>query len=176
MRRSRDELFMQVALLFAEQSTCNRGHVGTVIVQDNRIVSCGYNGSPPGHDHCLDVGCDPADGCLRTIHAEANAIHWAARTGVSLLGATMYATHAPCLTCAQAIAASGIKRFVYLNGYRLERLDVLWGSGIGVYRVVTIREGGQAIVPVKRQVNEGWVDMGRDDRTPFHPSLFSSDD
>lgn len=127
---------MEVARLFAYQSTCNRGQVGAVIVQDKRIVSCGYNGSPPGQPHCLDVGCDPPDGCLRTIHAEANAILWAARHGTSLNGATMYATHAPCLTCAQAIAASGIKRFVYNRAYRLERLDVLADSDVITEQIV----------------------------------------
>ena len=134
MRRTRDQLFMHIAVLFGQQSTCNRAKVGAVIVQDNRIVSCGYNGSPPGQDHCLDVGCDPPDGCLRTIHAEANAILWAARTGVSVEGATMYATHQPCLTCAQAIAAAGIKRVVCWIPYRLGRLDVLHDCGVQVSR------------------------------------------
>lgn len=123
---------MDIAWHFAEQSTCNRAHVGAVIVQDNRIVSCGYNGSPPGQDHCLDVGCEPEDGCLRTIHAELNAIVWAARHGTALKGATMYSTHAPCLTCAQAIAASGITTFMYETPYRLQREDILKDSGIEV--------------------------------------------
>lgn len=130
MRRSRDELFMQVAHLFSEQSTCNRGNVGAVIVQDRRIVSTGYNGSPPGAPHCTDVGCWPEDGCLRTIHAEANAILWAARHGVPLQGATMYSTHAPCLTCAQAIVQSGMVKLVFDRVYRLARLDVLADSGM----------------------------------------------
>ncbi len=134
MRRTRDQLFMHIAVLFAQQSTCTRANVGAVIVQDNRIISCGYNGSPPGQPHCLDVGCDPPDGCLRTIHAEANAILWAARTGVSVHEATMYATHEPCLTCAQAIAASGITRFMYFIPYRLGRCDILWDSGIETTR------------------------------------------
>lgn len=121
---------MQVAHLFAEQSTCNRGNVGAVIVQDRRIVSTGYNGSPPGAPHCLDVGCEPEDGCLRTIHAEANALLWAARHGVKLEGATMYSTHAPCLTCAQAIVQSGIIKFVYASDYRKARLEILYEAGV----------------------------------------------
>lgn len=135
MRRSRDELFMAVARLFAEQSTCNRGNVGVVIVQDRRIVSCGYNGSPPGAPHCLDVGCEPADGCLRTIHAEANAILWAARHGVKLEGATMYSTHSPCLTCAQAIVQSGIILLVFDTTYRLARLEVLNEANVPWYQL-----------------------------------------
>ena len=124
-RTSRDRLFIDVALRFAEQGTCNRAKVGAVIVQDRRIVSCGYVGSPPGQPHCLDVGCDPEDGCLRTIHAEMNAILWAARMGVPLDGAEMYATHSPCLTCAQGIVQAGIGKFVYVTDYRKARLDIL---------------------------------------------------
>ena len=93
-------------------------HVGAVVVKDGRIVSIGYNGSPPGQPHCIDVGCAAEDGCLRTIHAEANAVFWAARTGTPLLGATMYATHSPCLTCAQQpIIVAGIRHFIYDNDY-----------------------------------------------------------
>lgn len=152
MRTSRDELFMRVAHLFAEQSTCNRGNVGAVIVQDRRIISTGYNGSPPGAPHCTDVGCDETDmpwlcdqqvkdtglgtfsarGCQRTIHAEANAILWAARHGVPLQGTTMYSTHAPCLTCAQAIVQAGIHEFHFKKDYRLSRLDVLFDAKLRI--------------------------------------------
>lgn len=138
MKTSRDRLFMDIAERFAEQSTCTRGNVGAVIVRDRRIISCGYNGSPPGHPHCTEVGCDPPDGCLRTIHAEANAILWAARAGIATFEATMYSTHAPCRTCAQAIAAAGIVNFYYHTPYREARLDLLRHAGVYVYHPAEI--------------------------------------
>jgi dCMP deaminase len=131
-RISREDLFMEVAHTFAKRSTCERGQVGCVIVQDRRIVATGYNGSPPGAKHCNEVGCRTLfgrTGCQRTIHAEANAIAWAARHGVSTDGAILYCTHGPCLACAQLIASAGIVRVLYDKPYRLtegvELLDEL---------------------------------------------------
>lgn len=135
MRLDREQMFMEMARLVAERSSCTRGNVGAVIVRESRVISMGYNGAPPGALHCIDVGCDiiegqESQGCQRTIHAEANAIAWAARVGISTADAAMYSTHAPCLKCAQLIAACGIKHFFYENSYRLERLDILRLSGI----------------------------------------------
>jgi dCMP deaminase len=151
-----DEMFLDIAEVISKRSTCNRGHIGCVIVRDRRIVSTGYNGSPPGADHCLDVGCedltlfeakdpdDPHDyaaphelGCQRTIHAEANAIVFAARYGVALQGASMYSTHSPCGKCAQLIVAAGIGVFRWRNDYRLARLDILKDAGILVVKEVS---------------------------------------
>jgi dCMP deaminase len=95
----------------------------------------GYNGSPPGQPHCTEVGCEPETGCERTIHAEANAIAWAARAGVPTEEATMYSSHSPCRHCAQLIAACGIEEFVYLENYREERLDILTDSKILVRQI-----------------------------------------
>lgn len=131
-RPTHDEMFMAMAYLVAARSTCNRGHVGAVIVDDRRPVSIGYNGAPPGMKHCTEVGCDPPDGCERTIHAEANSIAWAARRGISLEGTTMYATHSPCRMCASLIIAAGISHFVYDQEYRLGRLDMLDAVNIEV--------------------------------------------
>lgn len=148
-------MFLEIAAIVSKRSTCTRGSVGCVIVRDRRIVSTGYNGSPPGADHCLDVGCDipyctcgaglPGDehdlecpaqvGCRRTIHAEANAIVFAARHGVPLDGATMYSTYSPCGKCAQLIVAAGIKAFYWAKSYRLARLDILNDGGISTQEV-----------------------------------------
>lgn len=141
-RLARSELLMQVAELYAQRSSCTRGHVGAVLVKDGRIISAGYNGAPPGMAHCLDVGCEELTvkpvvgggdfhdeyvelGCQRTIHAEANAIVWAARMGVPTLDSTMYSTHSPCASCARLLVAAGICRLYYRNDYRLARLDIL---------------------------------------------------
>jgi dCMP deaminase len=138
-RLARDELFMQVAELFAQRSSCERGHVGAVLVRDGRIISCGYNGAPPGMQHCSEVGCDvPEDeelGCQRTIHAEANAIVWAARMGVPTYDSIMYSTHSPCLTCARLIIAAGIFKVVFRNDYRLARLDILDAAHISTEKL-----------------------------------------
>lgn len=136
MRPTHDDMFMEMAYSVARRSTCNRGQVGTVIVQDRRPVSIGYNGAPPGMKHCTEVGCEPEDGCERTIHAEANAIAWAARRGIRVEEATMYSTHSPCRMCANLIVAAGISKFVYDNDYRLGRLDILDQGFLLVHRYI----------------------------------------
>lgn len=126
-RPSHDKLFLMMCELIELRGTCTRAQVGAVIVQDRRVVSMGYNGAPPGQKHCTEVGCTigAGDGCARAIHAEANAIAWAARHGVPTFGATMYCTYSPCQRCAELILSAGIGRFVYAKSYRAERLDLL---------------------------------------------------
>jgi len=113
-----DTYFIRIAKEVASRSTCPRASVGAVIVKDNRILSTGYNGAPAGEPHCVDVGClMENDHCLRTIHAETNAIAFAAKYGISLDGATMYVTDAlgrkptpVCHKCSQLIKVAGIAR------------------------------------------------------------------
>lgn len=130
-RISRSELFMEVAHLLRQRSTCSRGKVGAVLTRDNRIIATGYNGAAPGEPHCLDLGCDVHEnmheaGCQRTVHAEANVIAYAARHGQSCEGATLYCTHGACLKCAQLILSAGIANVVYGTPYRLpEGLELL---------------------------------------------------
>ncbi|NOZ51155.1 MAG: dCMP deaminase [Chloroflexi bacterium] len=117
-RPSWDEYFMCIALQAAKRSTCDRAHVGAVIVRDRRILTTGYNGSPSGLPHCDDIGHLLVEGhCLRTIHAEQNAIVQAGYLGVSVRGGTLYVTHQPCLTCAKLIINAGIRRVVYAGTY-----------------------------------------------------------
>ena len=115
VRPTWDEYFLAVARVAASRATCDRASVGAVIVsRDNRILSTGYNGSPPGEPHCDDAGHLMEDGhCQRTIHAETNAIAWAARVGVSLMGARLYiwsSSHhtTPCRECMKVVKAAGI--------------------------------------------------------------------
>lgn len=123
MRESIDSWFMRIAKLVAERSTCNRKHVGTVLVKNRRIISTGYNGSLPGDNHCEDVGCDihqdPVHGetCVRTTHSEKNAINQAAYHGVSTNGCTAYVTCYPCYRCLQDLIVAGIKEVVFLENY-----------------------------------------------------------
>lgn len=147
-RISRDTMFMRIVQVVAERSTCPRKHVGAVLVQDNRIVSIGYNGAPPGMPHCDEVGCggkhpfietgQPGEfplGCTRTIHAELNAVAFAARHGAPTEGGTMYSTCATCANCAALLVSSGIARFVYNEEYRLkEGLELLEAAGIEVIK------------------------------------------
>lgn len=143
VRPSSADTLMGVAETIRKRSTCLRGQVGTVIAREFRIISTGYNGSPPGAAHCLDVGCDVIDndyflGCQRAVHAEANAIAWAARNGAPTRGSIMYCTSSPCLNCAQLIVSAGITGFVFVREYRLlDGLDLLDELGISVQQMRT---------------------------------------
>lgn len=125
-----DNYFMNIAELVATRATCPRKHLGAVIVKNKRIIATGYNGSPPGLPHCDDAGCMLVptikkvrgkevvkSHCVRTLHAEQNAIIQCALHGVSSEGATLYTLVNPCWICAKMIASAGIKRVVYKEEY-----------------------------------------------------------
>ncbi len=117
-RPSWDEYFMDIAFTVATRSTCDRAHVGAVLVRDRRILATGYNGAPAGLPHCDEAGHLMIDGhCVRTLHAEQNAIIQAALHGINTEGATAYVTHQPCLTCAKMIINAGVRRVVYAGNY-----------------------------------------------------------
>jgi dCMP deaminase len=109
-----DEYFMSIALLASCRSPCERLHVGSVIVKNNRIISMGYNGFIPGAPHISRVQDNHEQSI---IHSEINAITDCAKRGTSLEGAKMYVTHYPCAHCFRTIAASNIKEIIYLNDY-----------------------------------------------------------
>lgn len=114
--------FIELASVVAKRSTCNRKKVGCVLTRDNRILATGYAGSIRGQPHCTDVGCDidpTTSGCVRSVHAEMNALAQAASHGVSTNGATAYITMSPCLWCFKTLVNSGIARFVYAEQYRI---------------------------------------------------------
>ena len=122
-RVSWDEYFMNIAREVATRSTCSRKHVGAVIVRDRTILSTGYNGSVRGLPHCDEVGHMMEDGhCVRTIHAEANAIIQAAKNGTRIDGAGIYVTASPCWTCFKTIANAGLTRIVFGEFYRDPRI------------------------------------------------------
>jgi dCMP deaminase len=122
-RASWDEYFMAIAGEVSTRSTCDRKHVGAVIVRDRMILATGYNGSIRGLPHCDEVGHLMEDGhCVRTTHAEANALIQAARNGVRVEGGGIYVTASPCFGCFKLIANAGLVRIVFGEFYRDERI------------------------------------------------------
>lgn len=127
IRPSWDEYFMEVARTIAKRATCDRGRSGCVIARDKQLLVTGYVGSPIGLPHCDEVGHlmkkvihdddSISQHCMRTVHAEQNAICQAAKLGVSLDGATVYCKMTPCRTCAMLIINCGISRVVCEKKY-----------------------------------------------------------
>jgi dCMP deaminase len=114
---------MGIARQVATRATCDRKLVGAVLVRDRSILATGYNGSIAGLAHCDDVGHLMEDGhCVRTIHAEANALAQAARNGVRIEGSSAYVTASPCFGCFKLLANAGIRRIVFGEFYRDERI------------------------------------------------------
>jgi dCMP deaminase len=137
-RISWDQFFMAQSHLLALRSTCTRLSVGATIVRDNRIVAGGYNGSISGGDHCIDKGCYVVDGhCVRTIHAEMNALLQCAKYGAPVSGAEIYVTHFPCLQCTKAIIQAGISKLVYAEDYKNNEYaqQLLQQAGVRVLKV-----------------------------------------
>ncbi|KHF41923.1 ComE operon protein 2 [Halalkalibacter okhensis] len=118
-RISWDQYFMAQSHLLALRSTCTRLMVGATIVREKRIIAGGYNGSVSGGAHCIDEGCYVVDNhCIRTIHAEVNALLQCAKFGVPTEGSEIYVTHFPCVHCSKAIIQAGIKSVYYAKDYK----------------------------------------------------------
>jgi len=114
---------MNIAKQVASRSTCDRKHVGSVIVRDKTILSTGYNGSIRGMPHCDEADhMMENDHCVATIHAEANAVLQAAKNGVMIEGAEVYITASPCWICFKMLANTGIKKIYYGEFYRDEKI------------------------------------------------------
>ena len=115
-----NELFVETTLLFAKRSSCLKAQQAALLIKDNRIISFGVNGSPAGHINCNEYseeicGKDSNGSCFLGIHAEANAIGYAARNGIATDGCIMYCTMTPCIACAKLVTAAGIKEFYYIE-------------------------------------------------------------
>lgn len=123
MRVSWDRYFMNLAREAASRSTCPRKAVGAVLVRDKAVLATGYNGSIRGLAHCTEEGCLLENGhCVRTVHAEANALIQAARHGVRIEGAHCYVTASPCWDCFKLLANAGVTRIVFAEFYREQRI------------------------------------------------------
>ncbi len=127
-----DESFMMEACLAALRATCLKRHVGAVAVKERHLIATGYNGSPAGHPHCLEEGCEIIEGkCERTTHGEANLVASAASLGVSLKGSTVYVCWPPCDKCVHLLIGAGVVEVVYLgelkerSRYLLDRSKIL---------------------------------------------------
>ena len=141
-RPSWDEYFLELADTASKRATCDRGKSGCVIVRDKQVLATGYVGSPAGLPHCDDVGHlmkkviqengEISEHCLRTVHAEQNAICQAAKRGISIEGATIYQRMTPCRTCAMLLINCGIKKIVCERKYQLaeESEQLLAKAGI----------------------------------------------
>ncbi|MDE2188152.1 MAG: cytidine/deoxycytidylate deaminase family protein [Patescibacteria group bacterium] len=126
-RPSWDEYFMSIAELVGSRGTCDRGRSGCVIVRDKQILVTGYVGSPVGFAHCDEVGHEmhkvinddgtESEHCIRTVHAEQNAIAQAAKLGIAINGSTLYCHMTPCYTCTKLMINAGIKKVVVLKDY-----------------------------------------------------------
>ena len=142
MRPDWDEYFMQIARQVATRGTCPRASVGAVVVLHRRILTTGYNGAPSGTEHCSDVGCLMVnDHCLRTTHAEANAIVQGALHGVALAGSSIYTTHQPCAGCTKLLISAGITRVIYERPYTDAVAEMLLGeAGVSIVRLQPLAE------------------------------------
>lgn len=137
-RISWDQYFMAQSHLLALRSTCERLTVGATIVRDKRIIAGGYNGSVSGDSHCIDEGCYLVDGhCVRTVHAESNALLQCAKFGVPTEGGEMYVTHFPCLHCCKTIIQSGIRTVYYARDYKNDpyAVELFKKSGVHTKKV-----------------------------------------
>src|SRR5512133_2102586 len=143
MRPEWDSYFMKIAYAVSERSTCDRAFVGCVLVLDKRILTTGFNGSPAGQPHCDEIGHLLVDGhCIRTIHAETNAIIQAALHGVSTKGCSCYVTHFPCINCTKVLINAGVTRLIYHVGYRIDEnaMDFLHTANIEICELAFVPE------------------------------------
>jgi len=148
MERNKQDWLMKLAFLVSGMSTCAKINVGAVIAKGARIISTGYNGSAPGRQHCMDYFGAVEDHDVKfleihhkwalknEIHAEINAILFAAKEGIKIDGAGIYITHEPCITCSKFIVQAGIKRVVYRHTYKGETdLSILRENNIEIIKV-----------------------------------------
>lgn len=132
-RPSWDSYFMSLAKTVSTRSTCSRKNVGALLVRDRVILSTGYNGSIRGMPHCDEVGHLMEDGhCVRTIHAEQNALVQAALHGTRIEDSDLYVTASPCWICFKLVANAGVRRIVYGEKYRLDDRGIEAARSLGI--------------------------------------------
>jgi dCMP deaminase len=137
MRMTRNEYYLVVLEAVRKRSTCDRGKSGAILVKNGRLISTGYVGAPVGMPHCDEVGHlielrhmerpytkESQRHCIRTVHAELNAILQAARFGISIEGAVMYCTMVPCYECAKAIVNVGLSRVIAVYPYQSQERTI----------------------------------------------------
>lgn len=145
-RPSWEVYFLRMARLVATRATCPRRRVGAVLVRDDRILATGYNGAVKGAPHCEDAGCllvrnGDRESCVRSVHAEVNALLQCALNGVSSRDAVMFCTDFPCVACAKALVQAGVREVVYLADYPDDNSMTVLSQG-----QVVVRRGTKAEV------------------------------
>ncbi len=141
-----DQYFLNIASVVAARATCDRAHIGAVLVKDKYIISTGYNGAPHGLAHCDEVGHQMEnDHCVRTTHAEQNAIIQAAVHGSSTRGAILYCTHSPCKICAKIILNAHIGRVVVAELYREDSVIAMFNEA-GVEFVLVEQDHKEIVI------------------------------
>jgi dCMP deaminase len=130
-----EKYFIDIARVVSTRGTCSRLKVGAVIVRDRNILCTGYNGSIRGSPHCVDEGCVIVDNhCMRTVHAETNAILQAAKNGVDIKGAHCYVTHSPCINCLKHLLNAGVTEITWDQLYGKHPYDTLLTLGVHTIR------------------------------------------
>ena len=120
LSKRRTETYKKIVEILGEASSCNRARVGCLILKEGRIISTGYNGSLPGAPECDSEGHLMVDGhCIRTIHAEQNALMFLAKQGISSSGCVAFVTHLPCPSCTKLLIQAGIEDVYYINDYKI---------------------------------------------------------
>lgn len=151
------ETLLDVARVMARRATCSRAHVGVVFARDGRVLATGYNGAPRGIPHCdhpddeRSTGDGDALGCAHAVHAEANAVAFAAQHGIALGGSELYTTHTPCVACAQLILNAGARQVFAGARYRdLAGVRLLERGGVMVFTLgVVTTSAGPALTWVR---------------------------
>jgi len=146
-RLNRHEMLMDMVHTAAQRSTCMRHSVGCIIARDGRPIVMGYNGAPAGKPHCTPENCGEKP-CTNAVHAEANAIAYAARKGIVLEGAWLYCLYSPCQKCAELILGAGIQAVIFENLYRdikpldFMHYDISVSNRVLIYQMDSPGEGG----------------------------------
>jgi dCMP deaminase len=130
-RISRDQLHANILAEISKRGSCKRLQVGALLINDNRIISMGYNGPVKGDLDCTDINCDLEHSCLRAIHAEQNILANCAKHGISTNGTTIWVEFNPCPACARLLVQAGIREVVYIKEFRdVTGITILRSAGI----------------------------------------------
>ena len=186
-RPSWDQYFVDLAKLVSTRATCDRRHVGCVLVKDRNVLSSGYNGALPGASHCDEHGhdlvklADGIDNCVRTVHAEQNCIAQAAKRGIATSGATAYINTFPCWPCARLLLAAGISEIVYEGEYKNDErvLRACADAGVEIRKVrkplIEVCKGDKYLASnveyEVKDVNKYYVTIAYDGVNTWHKKL-----
>lgn len=157
-RLSWQDYFMANAELISKRSTCDRAFVGAVLVKDNRIIATGYNGGVSATDNCNEAGHYMEEGhCIRTVHAEMNALIQCAKEGISTAGTEIYVTHFPCINCTKALLQAGICKITYKSHYRPHpfAIELMDKKGLLMFSMTCLRLSWVVLLSLRPKADNG---------------------